>query len=125
MTKSQLVRKLVEKFPDLKVRDLETLVEAFFETIIESLVRGERIEVRGFGSFSVKTREPKGGRNPKTGEAVAVPEKRTPRFTMGDELRNRVDAAWRKGEDSQTMHATAATGPEVSDGRELNGPPVS
>lgn len=124
MTKCQLVRKLVQRYPDLNVRDLEALVEAFFETIIESLLRGDRIEVRGFGSFSVKTREPRGGRNPKTGEAVAVPEKRTPRFTVGDELRNRVDAAWARQMHSQTR-VTGSAFPEVTDVRDPIGPPAT
>ncbi len=92
MTRSQLIQRLAAQNPDLTDREVELLVSAIFETIAAGLARGERIELRGFGSFTVKERAPRVGRNPRTGEAVQVPAKRHPNFKSGKELRRRLNA---------------------------------
>jgi integration host factor, beta subunit len=90
MTRSELVERLSAKFPQL-ARDTEVAVRTILEAMVEALVRGDRIEIRGFGSFSINYRPPRVGRNPKTGEKVNVPEKYIPHFKAGKELRQRVD----------------------------------
>ncbi len=92
MTRSQLILRLAEQNPDLTDREVELLVSAIFETIAAGLARGDRIEIRGFGSFTVKEYAPRIGRNPRTGEAVQVPAKRRPNFNIGKELRRRITA---------------------------------
>ena len=87
MTKSDLVEKIAEKNPNLTKKDVETIVNIIFDSMTASLARGERIEIRGFGSFQVKHREAREGRNPKTGEKVDVPPKKIPYFKMGKELK--------------------------------------
>ena len=79
-------------FDNLSKKDIELSVEVIFNSMVDALVREERIELRGLGAFSVKVREAHTGRNPKTGEDVNVPKKRTPFFTPGKELRKRVDS---------------------------------
>jgi len=91
MTKRELVDEVNKKFPHLSRRDAEVLVNYIFGSMVESLERGERIEIRGFGSFIVKRRRPREGRNPKTGEIVSVAAKKVPFFKVGKELRLRVD----------------------------------
>ena len=91
MTKSQLIARIAEKYPNLSKKDVELIVNTIFDSMTQALADGERIEIRGFGSFIVKTRESREGRNPKTGEKVHVPAKRTPFFTVGKELKERVD----------------------------------
>lgn len=91
MTKSELIGRLVSRYPQLVFKDVEVAVNAIFEAMTESLVNGERIEIRGFGSFGVNYRPPRTGRNPKSGELVPVPEKYVPHFKAGKELRQRVD----------------------------------
>ncbi|MFO0500099.1 MAG: integration host factor subunit beta [Pseudomonadota bacterium] len=91
MTKSELVAKLAANHPDLKADDLEKLVNTVFEEITTSLVEGGRVELRGFGAFSVRERAARKGRNPRTGAAVSVPGKRVPFFKCGKELRVRVN----------------------------------
>ena len=91
MTKSQLIDAIAERAPNVPRREVESIVNAVFESMNESLQRGERIEIRGFGSFGVKTRPARQGRNPKTGEQVAVPLRRTPFFTVGKELKERLN----------------------------------
>jgi integration host factor subunit beta len=91
MTKSQLIERIAEKAPDVPRREVEAIVNAVFDCMVEALRQGQRIEIRGFGSFAVKTRRPREGRNPKTGQRVSVPERRTLSFTVGKELRDRLN----------------------------------
>jgi integration host factor subunit beta len=91
MTKSELVAKLANQHPDLRADDLEKLVNTVFEEITSTLVEGGRVELRGFGAFSVRARAARKGRNPRTGAAVNVPGKRVPFFKCGKELRVRVN----------------------------------
>ena len=91
MTKRDLIESVAGSRPDLPRRDVETLVNAVFQTLSEALTRGERVEIRGFGSFVVKRRNAREGLNPKTGEAVRVEAKRVPFFKAGKELKERVD----------------------------------
>ena len=91
MTKSELIARLAERYPQLVTKDAEAAVNAVLEAMTMSLVSGQRIEVRGFGSFKINYRPPRTGRNPKTGVKVAVPEKYVPHFKAGAELRERVD----------------------------------
>ncbi len=92
MTRSQLILRLAAQNPHLTPREAERIVSAIFETIAEGLARGERVELRGFGSFTVKERAPRIWRNPRTGEAVQVPAKLRPNFKSGKELRRRINA---------------------------------
>ncbi|MEO1483243.1 MAG: integration host factor subunit beta [Myxococcota bacterium] len=91
MTKSELIRAVAEKMPNLPARDLEIVVNTIFDTMTQALRIGDRIEIRGFGSFTVRQRRARTGRNPKTGETIEVPAKRVPFFTVGHELKKRVD----------------------------------
>ncbi len=91
MTKSELIQKLAEKNPHLFLRDVEKIVDTIFNEITEALVKGDRVELRGFGAFSVKEREPRTGRNPRTGETVQVDAKRLPFFKTGKGLRERLN----------------------------------
>ena len=93
MRKSELINRLAEQFDQLSVKDVERSVKAIIEQMAEALEHGHRIEVRGFGSFSLHHRAPRQGRNPKTGEAVSLGEKRVPHFKPGKELRDKVDAS--------------------------------
>ncbi|MFQ5346301.1 MAG: integration host factor subunit beta [Rhodothalassiaceae bacterium] len=91
MIKSELIAKLAEANPHLYHRDVERIVSTVFEEIIQALARGDRVELRGFGAFSVKTRQARIGRNPRTGEAVNVAEKHVPYFKTGKDLRERLN----------------------------------
>lgn len=91
MTKSELIALLAAKQPQLDYRDVELAVKELLEQMSAALSAGERIEVRGFGSFSLHYRPPRMGRNPKTGDSVEVPHKHVPHFKPGKELRERVD----------------------------------
>ncbi len=92
MTRSELIQILSERNPHLFIRDLEGIVDAFFGEISRALVNGDRVELRGFGTFSVKERAARVGRNPRTGESVEVSPKRLPFFKSGKELRDRLNA---------------------------------
>ena len=92
MTKSELISKLAMHYPQLVTKDAELAVKTILDAMGDSLSQGERIEIRGFGSFSLNYRPPRVGRNPKTGGKVNVPEKYVPHFKAGKELRERVDA---------------------------------
>lgn len=92
MTKSQLIEQLVDKNPQLSVRDVELVVKSLIDQMSESLSDGDRIEIRGFGSFSLHYRAPRVGRNPKTGESVTLTGKHVPHFKPGKELRERANA---------------------------------
>lgn len=91
MTKSELINLLAAKQPQLEPKDVELAVKELLEQMSAALAAGERIEVRGFGSFSLHYRPPRTGRNPKTGAAVQVPDKFVPHFKPGKELRERVN----------------------------------
>ena len=90
MTKSELIELLTQRQAHLKGEDVDLAVKAMLEMMGGSLAAGDRIEVRGFGSFSLHFRPPRTGRNPKTGDAVALPGKHVPHFKPGKELRDRV-----------------------------------
>ena len=92
MTRSDLVEELANRFGQLTHRDAEYAVKTILDAVSDALVRGHRIEIRGFGSFSVNRRPPRMGRNPRSGESVAIPEKRVPHFKPGKALRETVDA---------------------------------
>ncbi len=91
MTKSELIAELSEANPHLRAADIELIVATIFDEITEALSRGARVELRGFGAFTVKRRGARTGRNPRTGAAVPVEEKAVPFFKAGKELRERVN----------------------------------
>ena len=91
MTRSELVISVVERLPFLTHKDAEIIVDTIFDSMIEELAQGDRIEIRGFGSFAVKHRDPREGRNPRTGETVHIPAKRMPHFKIGKELYERMN----------------------------------
>ena len=91
MTKSELIAQLAERFPQLVAKDADYAVKMILGAMTGALARGDRIEIRGFGSFALNYRPPRTGRNPKSGEKVLVPEKYVPHFKAGKELRERVD----------------------------------
>jgi integration host factor subunit beta len=91
MTKSELIQRVAELNPHLYHRDVERIVTTIFEEISEALARGDRVELRGFGAFSVKQRDARVGRNPRTGAAVQVAEKHIPFFKTGKLLRERMN----------------------------------
>lgn len=91
MTKSELIQRLAERNPHLFLRDVEKIVETIFDEISAALANGDRVELRGFGAFSVKHRDARIGRNPRTGEAVNVEAKRLPFFKTGKALRERLN----------------------------------
>lgn len=91
MTKSELIARLAERFPQLVAKDADYAVKMMLDAMSDALVRGDRIEIRGFGSFALNYRPPRVGRNPKSGEKVSVPAKWVPHFKAGKELRERVD----------------------------------
>ena len=93
MTKSDLIAQLAERFPQLVAKDADLSVKMILAAMEEALAQGDRIEIRGFGSFSLNYRPPRVGRNPKSGDKVEVPEKWVPHFKAGKELRERVDGA--------------------------------
>jgi integration host factor subunit beta len=92
MTKSELIACLAERYPQLVAKDVDIAVKTILDAMTDALSQGQRIEIRGFGSFSLNSRPPRIGRNPKSGDKVMVPEKRVPHFKPGKELRERVDA---------------------------------
>ena len=91
MTKSELIAELAAANPHLRGGDVEAIVAAIFDEITAALARGDRVELRGFGAFTVKRRDARTGRNPRTGAAVAVEQKIVPFFKAGKELRERVN----------------------------------
>ena len=92
MTKSELILLLAEKNPHLFHRDVERIVSTIFDEISEALARGDRVELRGFGAFSIKNRESRTGRNPRTGESVEVLRKSVPSFKIGKDLKQRLNS---------------------------------
>ncbi len=93
LIRSELVQKLCADYPDLTLKEIERVVDAFYESIIAQLEHGGRIELRGFGAFSTRARDARKGRNPRTGEAVDVHAKRVPYFKPGKEMRERLNVA--------------------------------
>ena len=91
MTKSDLIEKLYNQYPHIPAKSVENAVKEVIEQMADTLATGERIEIRGFGSFSLHYRAPRVGRNPKTGESVGLEAKYVPHFKPGKELRERVD----------------------------------
>jgi integration host factor beta subunit len=91
MTKRDLIEEVNKKFPHLSRRDSEVILNSIFDSMIDAMGNGERIEIRGFGSFVVKHRRARQGRNPKSGAVVSVAAKRVPFFKVGKELKLRVD----------------------------------
>jgi integration host factor subunit beta len=89
--RSELVQKLCEDHPDLTMKEIERVVSAFFDSVIDQLQNGGRVELRGFGAFSTREREARKGRNPRTGAAVDVNAKRVPYFKPGKEMRERLN----------------------------------
>ena len=91
MTKSDLIARLAARYPQLVAKDADFAVKTILDAMGEALVKGHRIEIRGFGSFSINRRPPRMGRNPRSGESVQIPEKRVPHFKPGKALREAVD----------------------------------
>ncbi len=96
MTRSELIERIARRNPELPATDVELAVKGIIERMSRALARGQRVEVRGFGSFSLAKRAPRVGRNPRTGEAVELGIKHVPRFKAGKALRDAVDES-RKG----------------------------
>jgi len=97
MIRSELIQKIAEENPHLFQRDVERIVATVFDEIISAMSRGERVELRGFGAFSVKQRQSRQGRNPRTGETVQVDEKHVPFFKTGKLLRDRLNGLDKPG----------------------------
>lgn len=93
MIRSELLQALAAENPDLRPEEIEQVVSIFFDEIAKRLAEGGRVELRGFGAFSTRGRESRTGRNPRTGESVAVPAKRVPYFKPGKEMRERLNAS--------------------------------
>ena len=93
MTRSDLVELLAERSPRLTQKDADAAARALLQAMSDALEQGQRIEIRGFGSFGVTRRNPRLGRNPRTGQSVAIPERRVPHFKPGKALRDAVDAS--------------------------------
>jgi integration host factor subunit beta len=97
MTKSELIARLAERNPRLVARDADEAVNTMLDAMTDALAGGQRIEIRGFGSFALNYRPPRVGRNPKSGDRVQVPAKHVPHFKAGKELRERVDGSESQG----------------------------
>lgn len=91
MTKSELIECVAGQVKNFSKKDVEVIVDTVFGSMLDSLSKGEKVEIRGFGSFKVKHREGRKGRNPKTGESIYIEEKKVPFFKAGKELRERVN----------------------------------
>jgi integration host factor subunit beta len=98
LTKSELIARLATRYPQLVAKDAEYAVKMMLDAMTDALVHGQRIEIRGFGSFGLNYRPARVGRNPKSGEKVEVPEKFVPHFKAGKELRERVDESLNAGQ---------------------------
>lgn len=105
MTKSELIAILAGRYPQLATRDTDYAVKTVLDAMTQALANGQRIEIRGFGSFSLSERLPRVGRNPKSGEQVMVPGKQVPHFKPGKELRERVDSAFENEAEEATESA--------------------
>jgi integration host factor subunit beta len=107
MIKSELIQLLAEENPQLFAKDVERVVNAVFGEITDALCEGDRVELRGFGAFSVKHREARTGRNPRTGESVEIEEKWSPFFKAGKEMRERLNRAGPPAEDEFPQRVAA------------------
>ena len=107
MIKSELIQKLAEENPHLYAKDVERVVNTVFGEIADALCEGDRVELRGFGAFSVKHRDARTGRNPRTGEAVEIEEKWTPFFKAGKEMRERLNRSRDADEGDAAVRKTA------------------
>ena len=115
MTKAELIEE-VSKVVEMTRKDSETIVETIFDSIVNSLHKGEKIEIRGFGSFRTRQRQPRVGRNPKTGSRVEVPSKRIPYFKPSKELRDLVNHSTRGSAAepiSESQPAGVGNGPDI------------
>jgi len=116
VTKSELIAALAARYSQLAARDTDYAVKTVLDAMTQALAEGQRIEIRGFGSFSLSERAPRVGRNPKSGEQVLVPGKQVPHFKAGKELRERVDLeaaasdAMGKGDESRAQALTQDDG---------------
>lgn len=120
MIKSELIQKIAEENPHLFQRDVERIVGTVFEEIIEAMAAGHRVELRGFGAFSVKRREARQGRNPRTGDSVTVEEKFVPFFKTGKELRERLNGKTPEAP-SARRRGKAATATKSATNKPVNG----
>jgi integration host factor subunit beta len=111
MTKAELVEEVANE-SELTKKDAEVIVQTVLDSITESLQRGEKIELRGFGSFRIRNRSSRQGRNPKTGELVAVASKTVPFFKVGKELKQRVDAGYEAAVKAGTAAGASGAGGE-------------
>src|SRR5690606_29256500 len=93
MIRSELIQKLAEENPELTLQEVEKIVDLFFQEIVDRLATGGRVELRGFGAFTTRSRDARTGRNPRTGEQVPVSAKRVPYFKPGKEMRERLNKA--------------------------------
>jgi integration host factor subunit beta len=109
VTKSELIAALAARYPQLAARDTDYAVKTVLDAMAQALASGQRIEIRGFGSFSLSRRSPRIGRNPKSGEQVLVPGKQVPHFKAGKELRERVDLDGNDDTSSQGSGETVET----------------
>ena len=107
--KSELIQKIAAANPHLYHRDVERIVNVVFDEIVDALAQGDRVELRGFGAFTVKHRAARQGRNPRTGEAVQVPPKRLAFFKVGKELRERVNNGRSKRTPSSTPSSSSSS----------------
>ena len=125
MTKSELILRIGELNPHLYHRDVERIVTTIFEEITNALAKRDRVELRGFGAFSVKQRDARKGRNPRTGETVAVDEKVVPFFKTGKELRDRLNAKIESGGAAPAKAPEPAAGQGTSPGSNQGKGPAS
>ena len=116
MTKSELIARLAQRYPQLVAKDAEYAVKMILDAMTQSLLSGHRIEIRGFGSFSINRRPPRVGRNPRSGEQVVISEKLVPHFKPGKALREAVDA--RVGAMRAAQAEKEALGPGPAQGNE-------
>ena len=112
MIKSELIERIAAKNPDLYQRDIEKIVNIILATIVDAMARGDRVELRGFGGFSVRVREAREGRNPRTGEAVAVDRTAFPYFKTGKEMRERLNRKPAAAAEGTAMEGLASKEPE-------------
>ncbi len=119
MTKSDLIERVAARVPHISKKDTETVVNTIFDSMTEALKGGDRIEIRGFGSFQVKIREAREGRNPKTGAEVKIPAKRAPFFKVGKELKERIEAR-RKAELAGRVESASESPPRAAGPPEIS-----
>lgn len=124
MIKSELIQRIAAANPHLFQRDIERIVQVMFDEIVAALSRGDRVELRGFGAFTVKHRAPRTGRNPRTGASVSVSEKFVPFFKTGKELRERLNGSKGASGKNKPGKARAAGGGRKAAASPKAGPPA-